>query len=625
MKSLLTSFFALVLIPCAIYAQNNNFILRTLGGTPSGSLMGNQNTAFGINALVSVNAPGGVNNTAIGLNSLRSNTNGHSNTAIGTLTLSNNTGGSRNTATGSEALFNNLSSNNTATGYRSLYANTTGFFNTAVGTEALKSNTIGSENTVIGYNALITNITGQQNCAMGASSLRANITGNGNSAIGLSSMEFNTTGTHNSAIGSWALRNNTTGYGNVSMGTATLFSNTLGEFNSGVGFKTLYYNTTGSFNSGLGENALTSNVSGHFNAGVGYHAFYYVTTGDNNTGIGSRTDVSTGNLTNATGLGYSAFVDNSNKVVVGNTAVTVIGGIVNWSVLSDNRYKQNVKAVNNALSFILQLKPVSYQYDYVKIVKEEQTARKNNALEAAKKAELLKGEWTESDIKAEETRLQRQGEEDNKFYEQQLVDAEKNVKRISYGLLAQDAQAAAQKTGYGDFSGIVKPEENGGKYALRYAEFVVPLIGAVQEQQDILKKQEDKISKLESDNQSIKKENEELKARLSRLEEAMNQIVAGKLERNSQKLNVSGAILEQNVPNPFQNVTTIVYYIPENSLSAQIIIQNELGQTIKQSKIQNFGKGELSIQTDGLMSGNYTYSLMVNGQLIVTKKMVLER
>ena len=48
-----------------------------------------------------------------------------------------------------------------------------------------------------------------------------------------------------------------------------------------------------------------------------------------------------------------------------------------------------------------------------------------------------------------------------------------------------------------DFSGIVKPENNSSYYTIRYAEFVIPLIKAVQEQSEVIEQLNDRIEDLE--------------------------------------------------------------------------------------------------------------------------------
>ena len=60
------------------------------------------------------------------------------------------------------------------------------------------------------------------------------------------------------------------------------------------------------------------------------------------------------------------------------------------------------------------------------------------------------------------------------------------------GFIAQDVESAARSIGY-DFSGVDAPENAKGYYGLRYAEFVVPLVKAVQEQQVMIQQQNDQI------------------------------------------------------------------------------------------------------------------------------------
>ena len=50
---------------------------------------------------------------------------------------------------------------------------------------------------------------------------------------------------------------------------------------------------------------------------------------------------------------------------------------------------------------------------------------------------------------------------------------------------------------------------------------------------------------------------------------------------SQQSTNISSASLAQNIPNPFINTTTINYYITAKFTSAQIIITDKSGKTLK--------------------------------------------
>jgi hypothetical protein len=127
---------------------------------------------------------------------------------------------SNNTAIGLDALKStSIGGNNVAVGMNSLSANTTGNNNTGIGFSTLKSNTTASSNTAVGFNALNTNSTGSNNASLGDQSLGNNSIGNSNSAIGASSNSNNTSGSDNTALGYHTLFNNTSGSNNTAVGS----------------------------------------------------------------------------------------------------------------------------------------------------------------------------------------------------------------------------------------------------------------------------------------------------------------------------------------------------------------------------------------------------------------------
>ena len=285
-------------------------------------------------------------NTAIGVDAFVSNTTGSNNTASGASALFSNTTGGLNTAVGRNALFSNTAgSGNTAVGRNALQTNTTGSENTAVGINALFSNTAGQNNIAIGRNALLSNNIGSNNTAVGPSALRDNTAGQLNTAVGRIALSFNTTGSGNTAMGEGALGTNTTGVNNTAVGRNAL-QNTTGSRNTAMGLNALSGNTTGSNNAAMGRDALISNTTGFENTASGFEALSSNTTGNRNTAIGRAADVSMGNLTNATAIGFGAIVNASNKVRIGNSAVTVIQGEVGFTMSSDRNQKENFKPVD---------------------------------------------------------------------------------------------------------------------------------------------------------------------------------------------------------------------------------------------------------------------------------------
>lgn len=80
--------------------------------------------------------------------------------------------------------------------------------------------------------------------------------------------------------------------------------------------------------------------------------------------------------------------------------------------------------------------------------------------------------------------------------------------------------------------------------------------------------------------------------------------------------------LDQNAPNPFETETTINYNIPENINAAKIIFFNNNGNVLKEVDIKHKGAGSIKVYATELTAGTYNYSLVADGKIIDTKKMV---
>jgi hypothetical protein len=85
---------------------------------------------------------------------------------------------------------------------------------------------------------------------------------------------------------------------------------------------------------------------------------------------------------------------------------------------------------------------------------------------------------------------------------------------------------------------------------------------------------------------------------------------------------VQSIILEQNMPNPFNEQTTINYYLPDGTGKAQLLFYNAQGRLIQSTDLIQKGKGLVNVFASDLSNGTYTYTLVVDGKIIETKKMV---
>ena len=139
-------------------------------------------------------------------------------------------------------------------------------------------------------------------------------------------------------------------------------------------------------------------------------------------------------------LGYQAPRTASNQVRIGNGSVTSIGGKVGWSTLSDARFKKNIEEKVIGLDFIMALRPVTYNLDMDAIANFHETPDSLRLEESERKAGEI----------------------------------------LQTGFIAQEVELAAKKLGY-DFSGVDAPKNDKDNYGLRYSEFVVPLVKAIQE------------------------------------------------------------------------------------------------------------------------------------------------
>lgn len=401
-----------------------------------------RNNSFGNRALLN---PTGIGNNAFGYQALTALTTGSNNVAMGDSAAFSLTNGIDNIMIGSDAgLLLSSGFQNIGIGSRSLSAGVAASDNVAIGARTLENN-IASTNIAIGSQALNANNFSSDNLAIGANALSKNIgTGaNINIAIGNGALSNTVTSSEQVAIGFNAGFNITTGTQNTIIGNSA-FGNTFTaatNYNTVVGYQAGANQTSGSNNTYIGWTAGSLGSSGS-------------ATGSNNTYVGYAT-TSNGNYSNSSALGSGAVATASNMIRIGNTSTTVIGGAVGFSNLSDERIKTNIQEDVKGLSFISLLRPVTYNYNLQK------------ADDIQKVPLIARTSYTE-----------------------------KQSIRYS-GFLAQEVEAAAQKTGY-NFSGVNKPQNDQSLYSINYSEIVVPLVKAVQELKTIVEKQQQEIETLKA-------------------------------------------------------------------------------------------------------------------------------
>ena len=226
---------------------------------------------------------------------------------------------------------------------------------------------------------------------------------------------------------------------------------------------------------------MSSIITGSRNTAIGVFAGGFAEAVDS-TFVGSGASAFSP-VTNSTAIGNTANVTADNQVRIGNTLVTSIGGQVNFTTFPDKRYKKNVTEDVPGLMFIEKLRPITYTLDVDGLdetLKGMKPKRPASAPQSAGPGSTrnLHGEVRAGGLDSILLPVEDLGEREATHEERR---AKEEKARIVYtGFAAQEVEQAANDLKY-EFSGVDAPKNERDFYGLRYAEFVVPLVKAVQE------------------------------------------------------------------------------------------------------------------------------------------------
>ena len=183
------------------------------------------------------------------------------------------------------------------------------------------------------------------------------------------------------------------------------------------------------------------------------------------------------------------------------------------------------------------------------------------------------------------------------------------------GFLAQDLQKVIKEVVV-DHTTRFNPEINkmettqNDKLGVKYAELIPVLVKAIQEQQAQITMQNVKL-------ETVIGENSELK-------NCIDQLCANNTAKASSPA-ISANALFQNQPNPFNQTTIIRFALSAEVKTANIVIRNLNGEQLKVIALNQTGKGQVTINANELAQGTYTYTLIVNGESVDTKLMVVTK
>lgn len=167
----------------------------------------------------------------------------------------------------------------------------------------------------------------------------------------------------------------------------------------------------------------------------------------------------------------------------------------------------------------------------------------------------------------------------------------------------------------------VRQSEDGTRLGIDYQQFTLLAIKSVQEQQELIEHQAREIDRLQA-------EKEEMKERLVRIERRLQELfpvdtASGHPQNVQVNEQEQAPNLGQNTPNPFREETVINLTVPQAATNAICRITNSQGVVVKTYTL-GYGQQELIINSSGLQSGTYFYTLIIDQKIISTRQMVVQ-
>ena len=225
---------------------------------------------------------------------------------------------------------------------------------------------------------------------MGQNALVSMQSGDNNTAIGFKALEDNNEDAinRNTAVGCNAALNLSTAIKTVAIGDDAIgIGITTGDKNVAVGQGAGYALIAGHQNVLIGADAGVAITSGRDNVVIGTSAGsndVNFATGDQCTIIGSHADTSATNSSNQIAIGYDVTCIANSTVTIGIGSSTASLGLdgsdTSWAAASsDERYKENITTSTAGLSFVNDLRPVTYNWKKAKDVPSDMPAYKEGS------------------------------------------------------------------------------------------------------------------------------------------------------------------------------------------------------------------------------------------------------
>ena len=120
---------------------------------------------------------------------------------------------------------------------------------------------------------------------------------------------------------------------------------------------------------------------------------------------------------------------------------------------------------------------------------------------------------------------------------------------------------------------------------------------------------------------------------INELKEEINELKGTETAKKAKKAtglsekaeSVQVMFLGQNKPNPFSTTTEVEVTVPESVQHAFVYVYDLNGKKVQQVDITARGKQTVSINAATLEEGMYLYSLIADGQVVQTRRMIIEK
>jgi|GEM_PF-991302 len=149
--------------------------------------------------------------------------------------------------------------------------------------------------------------------------------------------------------------------------------------------------------------------------------------------------------------------------------------------------------------------------------------------------------------------------------------------------------------------------------AVNYTEIIPILVKAMQEQDQAILEKDKKIEAMQTEIDKIKE-----------ILIAKGMTTAIDIKGNGDDHGMK-ARLDQNVPNPADGTATVRYFLPATTNKASLLVTSSNGAVVKTFSLAKNGEGTISIPSAELAAGAYYYSLLIDGKVSATKKMIITR